>query len=99
MITCLVVPHFAAQLTRRAHSIPEQVPLILRSGEKVTASCVCAAARGVSFGMSVRQATWLCPDARLLPVNPTHIRQTGSQLIESLTQFTGKQPKFSAKEK
>jgi nucleotidyltransferase/DNA polymerase involved in DNA repair len=88
MITCVLVPHFAAQLARRAQSIPDQVPLLLRSGEKVMASCECAAARGVSFGMSVRQATWLCPDARLLPVNPAQLRQTSGQVVQQLSQFT-----------
>lgn len=88
MITCLLLPYFAARLARREHSIPDQVPLILRSGEKVIATCECAATRGVSFGMSTRQATWLCPDARVMPINALHVRRNADEVVRTLGQFT-----------
>lgn len=88
MIVCLLLPYFAASLARRERTIRKDVPLILRSGEKVAATCKGAAARGVIFGMSIRQASWLCPDAQVLPFNLQLIRQRSEDVLQSLSQFT-----------
>ncbi len=69
MIICLLLPYFAAHLARRERAVPQNVPLILHAGEKVAATCDSVAARGVTFGMSLRQAKWLCPDAQVIPLN------------------------------
>jgi DNA polymerase IV len=88
MITCVLLPYFAATLVRRERGIPNSVPLILRSGERVIASCECATARGVAFGMTTRQAMWLIPEAQMASINPQHIRRAAQEVIQVLSQFT-----------
>src|SRR5690242_7444666 len=88
MIVCLLLPYFAATLARREHAVPRTVPLILRSGEKVAATCDNAAARGVSFGMTLRQAKWLCPEAQVSPINVQTIRRYTDEVLQALSHFT-----------
>jgi DNA polymerase IV len=88
MIVCLLLPYFAARLARQERAVPQNVPLILCFGEKVAATCDSAAARGVSFGMSIRQAKWLCPDAQVIPINFQAIRERTEAVLQSLSQFT-----------
>lgn len=88
MIVCLLLPYFAARLARRERAVPQTVPLILQSGEKVAATCESAAQRGVSFGMTIRQAKWLCPDAQMIPMNFQAIRQSTEEILQALNQFT-----------
>src|SRR5262245_10604194 len=88
MIVCLLLPYFAATLARRERRLPNGVPLILRSGEKVAATCERAAACGVMFGMGIRQAKWLCPDAQDVPLNLPMIRQRSEDVLQTLSQFT-----------
>src|SRR5258708_14182921 len=88
MIVCLLLPYFAARLARQERAVPQNVPLILYSGEKVTATCDGAAARGISFGMTIRQAKWLCPDAQVIPINFQAIRERTETVLQSLSQFT-----------
>ncbi len=88
MIVCLLLPYFAASLARRERSLPQNVPIILRAGEKVAASCDRAVSRGVSFGMTIRQATWLCPDAKVFPLNLQTLRENTEDVLRTLSQFT-----------
>jgi DNA polymerase-4 len=88
MIVCLLLPYFAARLARRERAVPQNVPLILHFGEKVAATCDVAAGRGVSFGMTIRQAKWLCPDAQVIPINFQTIRQSTEEILHVLSQFT-----------
>ncbi|MHB8624587.1 MAG: DNA polymerase Y family protein [Aggregatilineales bacterium] len=88
MIVCLLLPYFAATLARRERDIPPDVPLILRTGEKVAATCEAATSRGVAFGMTVRQASWLCPDAQVIPINYQAVRLNTDALVQALSRFT-----------
>ncbi len=88
MIVCLLLPYFAAALARRERPALQIVPLILRSGEKVAATCDRAAAAGVSAGMTLQQARWLCPDAHIIPLNLQTIRQASEEVLQVLSQFT-----------
>jgi nucleotidyltransferase/DNA polymerase involved in DNA repair len=88
VIACVLLPYFAATLARREQGIPPDVPLVLRAGEKVAATCEAAASRGVSFGMTVRQASWLCPDAQVIPIDYQNIRWNKDVVIQALSRFT-----------
>src|SRR5258706_3488545 len=88
MIICLLLPYFAARLARRERAVPQTVPLLLTSGEKVAATCDGAAARGVSFGMTIGHAKWLCPDAQVIPINFQAIRQQIDEVLHALSQYT-----------
>ncbi|MEP7288610.1 MAG: hypothetical protein ABI947_22890 [Chloroflexota bacterium] len=88
MIVCLVLPYFATTLARQERSVPQAVPLILRSGEKVAATCESAAVREVVFGMTIQQAKWLCPEAQVIPINLQTIRQRTEEVLHSLSRFT-----------
>jgi DNA polymerase-4 len=52
------------------------------------ATCDVAASRGITFGMSIRQAKWLCPDAQVIPINFQTIRQHTDEVLQILSQFT-----------
>jgi nucleotidyltransferase/DNA polymerase involved in DNA repair len=88
MIVCLLLPYFATTLARRERTVPKDVPLILRMDEKVAVTSEGATARGVVFGMTIRQASWLCPEAHVLPFNLPHIRQRSEDVLQTLSQFT-----------
>jgi nucleotidyltransferase/DNA polymerase involved in DNA repair len=88
MIACVLLPYFAASLTCRERKVPPDVPLILRAGEKVAATCEAAASRGVAFGMTIRQASWLCPDAQVLPIDFPALRRNIDTVVQVLSQFT-----------
>src|SRR4051794_13371989 len=88
MIVCVLLPYFAATIARRERAIPQNVPLILRSGEKVAATCENAVACGISFGMTIRQVSWLCPDAQVMPINFATIRHQIDEVLQSLSCFT-----------
>src|SRR5262249_34296313 len=88
MIACLLLPYFAASLARRACQIPRDIPLILRAGEEVAATCGAAASRGGAVGQAIREASWLCPDAQIIPIDYPAIRRATDTLVQALGRFT-----------
>lgn len=88
MIACILLPYFAAILARRERRLPEGVPLILRSGEKVAACCESAAGKSVVIGMPIRETKWRCPGAEVIPINYQTIRQEMGSIVQILSQFT-----------
>src|SRR5262249_18768500 len=88
MIACILLPYFAVTLARREQRLPEGVPLILRSGEKVAACCESAGGRGVGIGMPISSAKWRCREAEVIPINYQTIRQHMNDIVQMLSQFT-----------
>lgn len=86
-IVCLLAPHFAAGVVRRAMGLPDESPLVLAGPRHVLATCALAAGAGVRTGMTVRQAAYLCPEARVAPFDEATIHGAARRLLEALADF------------
>lgn len=88
MIACVLIPHFAIAIERRARPALRDVPLVLGRtagrSSKVYDSSAEAEACGVRPGMTLRQAEALCPNAHVLPAAPPRYREALVEMAEIL---------------
>ena len=88
MIACVLVPHFAAAVERRANPALEDVPLLIGEPpgrpERVLAVSPEVTRTGVRPGMPLKQARLLCPQARLLPARPARYAGAYTELLDML---------------
>ncbi len=92
LITCVIVPCFAAAVERRDAPSLVGVPLVIgcllyEKGEVYALSSE-AAEMGVKRGMPLRQAETLCPKAVFIPSSEARYSQAFEELLELLEGFT-----------
>lgn len=92
MIACVLIPDMVALVERQENpSLSGQHPvLLLNSSGKIQAASLDAMRQDVQLGMRLRQAKALCPDALVLPFNPTPYRLMSDALIEALSPFSNR---------
>jgi nucleotidyltransferase/DNA polymerase involved in DNA repair len=92
MIGCVYLPYFAAAVERRDDPSLTGAPLVIveRAGgsARVLAACGQATGLGVKPGMALRQARLVCPQARIIPADPSRYRHTFDRLLEALVAFS-----------
>lgn len=92
MIACVLVPHFAAAVERRANPALAGVPFVIGEPpdrpERVLAVSPEAFPAGVRPGMPLKQARLLCPQARLLPTQPARYASAYTELLDVLADFS-----------
>lgn len=94
MIACVLVPHFAAAVERRADPALAGVPLLIgeppERPERVLAASPEAVTAGVRPGMALWQARLLSPQARLLPARPDRYAGAYRELLDVLADFSAR---------
>ena len=93
-VACLRVPHFALRVALLDRPELDGAPLLLSdprgSGGRaiVVDATPEAGAKGIRPGMTLREATALCPDALTLLPNPTRESDLQRQLLDRLERFS-----------
>lgn len=92
MIGCLVIPYFAASVTRLARPELARTPLIFARettpGAQVRAVSKEAYHQGVRPGQTLKAARGLCPTAEVLPLENSRWRAAHERLLDLLWQFS-----------
>ena len=92
MIACLSISYFASTVERRHDATLAQTPLVV-GGQNWEPRPLFgysreAALRGVSPGMSLRQAHVLSPDSRFMPAALPQYLDAAGEIVDVLTDFT-----------
>lgn len=92
MIACIRIPYFAATLEMRQNLRVGAKPLIVArySGGSGSVRAVCHRAEnlGVEVGLSMNRAWALCPEAEVVMLAPSRIRQALDNLLEMLSDYS-----------
>ena len=92
MIGCLVIPYFAASVTRQAQPELARTPLIFARettpGAQVRAVSKEAYHQGVRPGQTLKAARGLCPTAEVLPLENSRWRAAHERLLDLLWRFS-----------
>ncbi|MBX3081733.1 MAG: hypothetical protein KF716_08855 [Anaerolineae bacterium] len=88
MMVCVVFPYFHIATVRRALGIAAAMPMILHNRYKVVAACSTSVQRGVSIGMSLRQARTLMDNATYVPSQQVTLDAEVERLIVLLNDVT-----------
>lgn len=89
MIACLLLPCFSAEVMRRVHHLPVEIPLVVfSSGGKVSACSENAERKGIVPGLSRAQVHWYCPEARLVDADEDALQRAEQQVLETCAFFT-----------
>src|SRR5262245_13087137 len=91
-VACLLVPHFALRVALLERPELDGAPLVLgppAGGRSVVQDATPeAAARGIRPGLSLREATALCPEAVVLAPNPVREADVAARLLERLERLS-----------
>lgn len=92
MIACVTIPDFAVTLARRVDSTLAARPLLVgvppETPERVYAVSSEVVGAGIRPGMLLRQAQLLCPEAYIIPAQPSQEQAAFDQLLTVLANFT-----------
>src|SRR5579883_3004623 len=91
VIACVSVPNFALRAEIQQRPELDGTPLILRApgGRALVDDCTPeAAVAGVRPGMSLREASALCPEAVVVVPNPVRDEESFARLVERLEELS-----------
>src|SRR5690606_6033397 len=91
-IACLRIPHLALRIALLEQPELDGLPLILSNPQSGRAVVVDATAeaigKGIRPGLTLREATALCPDAVILLPNPAAEAQVSREILERLEEIS-----------
>ena len=91
-IACLRIPHIALRIALLDQPELDGLPLILsnpQSGRAVVVDATAeASAKGIRPGLTLREATALCPDAVILMPNPAAEARIAREILERLEEIS-----------